>query len=527
MSDPKPQPTLRPASAPTSVTPLSTRGKLQQTYTSELVIALCGPIGSPIHEVGEKIKEVLDDKFAYGHCEVIRLSEFIRKYDPSGTPIPTDEHGKIKELIRRGDVLRKNKGPSVLVELAIGTKITKDREARKVGSGASNYEPARVCHIIDSVKNQEELELLRKVYRDMLYFVGVYSPIEIRQKNLERRGMSLPQIYELIDRDSWEELDHGQTVRDTFPQADFFLRIDNDSDSKLTERVSRFLEIILGTKIITPNKAEKAMYAAASAAGNSACLSRQVGAAITDATGEILATGWNDVPKFGGNLYGNDNETTSSEDLRCWNLEGGVCFNDREKKQTAEIVVTDLIAAGLVTPANRAKALEHVSKSSKLRSLIEFSRSVHAETHAIIVASQTAGERVKGGKLFCTTYPCHGCARLIIAAGIEEVYYIEPYRKSLATKLHSDALSENERDTQKVRILPYDGVAPNKYLKLFREVPGTRKDSSGKMEKVNPKAAYPRFDNSLESLPALEALVVQSLAEKELLEPNGNERQTA
>jgi len=159
--------------------------------------------------------------------------------------------------------------------------------------------------------------------------------------------------------------------------------------------------------------------------------------------------------------------------------------------------------------------------------LIEFSRSVHAEMHAIIVASQTAGERVRDGKLYCTTYPCHACARLIIAAGIKEVYYIEPYRKSLAIKLHSDAVSENEQDSQKVRILPYDGVAPSKYLKLFREVPGARKDETGKMVKANPKTAYPRFDNSLESLPALEALVVKSLKEKELLEPNGHEHQSA
>jgi deoxycytidylate deaminase len=525
MSDPKPQPLLKPTAATSSSTALTTRGKLQQTFTSELVIALCGPIGSPIHTAAERIQEVLRDKFDYQHCEIIRLSDFIKKYDPDGTPLPTDEHGKIKELIRRGDVLRQNKGLGVLVELAIGTVITKDRESRRLARKTTNYAPDRVCHIIDSVKNQEELELLRKVYRDMLYFVGVYSPLDIRTKNLEDRPMTPPQIYELIDKDSGEELDYGQTVRDTFPQSDFFLRIDNDSDSKITDRVTRFLQIILGTNIITPTKAERAMYAAASAAGNSACLSRQVGAAITDANGEILATGWNDVPKFGGNLYGNDNE---GDDLRCWNREGGICFNDREKKLTAELVVADLIAAELIKPEDRAKALVHVSKSSKLRSLIEFSRSVHAEMHAIIVASQTAGERVRGGKLYCTTYPCHACARLIIAAGIKEVYYIEPYRKSLAMKLHSDAVSENERDIQKVRILPYDGVAPSKYLKLFREVPGARKDdATGKMVKINPKTAYPRFDNSLESLPALEALVVKSLEEKELLEPNGHERQSA
>jgi len=524
MADPKPQAALVPSPTQGLAVTSSTREKLETTFTSELVIALCGPIGSPIHAVADKLKTVLATDFGYEQCEIIRLSDFIRKYSPEAS-IPDDEHGKIKELIRLGDVLRETKGRSVLVELAIGTKITKDREARKLEARAANYRPARVCHIIDSVKNQEELELLRKVYRDMLYFVGVFSPMEMRRKNLESRGMSLPQIYELIDKDSGEEKDHGQTIRDTFPNADFFLRIDSDTDTKIAERVTRFLHIIQGTKIITPTKAERAMYAAASAANNSACLSRQVGAAITDENGEILSTGWNDVPKFGGGLYGSD-ELLGNEDNRCWNIQGGTCFNDKEKQLTAEVVVSDLIEAELIKSVDREKAVKHVTKSSKLKSLIEFSRSVHAEMLAIIAGSQTAGQRVKGGKLYCTTYPCHACARLIIAAGIKEVYYIEPYRKSLALKLHSDAISETETDDKKVRILPYDGVAPNKYLKLFHEVPGTRK-SEGKMVRANPKEAYPRFDNSLESLPALEALVVKTLEEKELLEPNGHARQSA
>jgi deoxycytidylate deaminase len=42
------------------------------------------------------------------------------------------------------------------------------------------------------------------------------------------------------------------------------------------------------------------MFYARSAANNSSCLSRQVGASITDKNGNLISTGWNDVPKFGG-----------------------------------------------------------------------------------------------------------------------------------------------------------------------------------------------------------------------------------
>src|SRR5258708_1977741 len=101
----------------------------------------------------------------------------------------------------------------------------------------------------------------------MLYFFGVFSPLATRAKRLERQGMTSAEIYELIDQDSGEEFAHGQTVRDTFPEADFFLRIDADTDTQIKARVERFLHIILGTKLVTPAYSETAMYLAASAAG--------------------------------------------------------------------------------------------------------------------------------------------------------------------------------------------------------------------------------------------------------------------
>ena len=313
----------------------------------------------------------------------------------------------------------------------------------------------RVCHIIELIKNQEELDILRLVYRDMLYFVGVYAPLPARIKTLEKNGMAQAQIFDLVDQDSGEEVNYGQTVRRTFPQADFFLKIDTDTDTQIMTRVSRFLRLILGTQVSTPTAAETAMYAAASASGNSACLSRQVGAALTDRLGEVIALGWNDVPKFGGGLYGADpnDDPGSDRDKRCWNLGGGICFNDQEKKLIAERLISGLIEAKIIPATKRSEAVNNVIGDSKVGDLIEFSRSIHAEMQAILTGSQLGGDRVRGGKLYCTTYPCHSCARHIVAAGITEVYYIEPYRKSLATKLHDDAITEDELDQTKVRIL--------------------------------------------------------------------------
>jgi deoxycytidylate deaminase len=332
--------------------------------------------------------------------------------------------------------------------------------------------------------------------------------------------MKLAEVYELIDQDSGEEILHGQTVRQTFPQADFFLRVDSFVDQGIDSRVRRFLDVILNTDIITPTPEERAMFFAASAGTNSACLSRQVGAAVTDAAGEILAVGWNDVPKAGGGLYSSGID--SSGDHRCANLEGGVCFNDRHKGLMTAEIVDALIKEKVVNDGDRQKTID-VIKKSKIRDLIEFSRAIHAEMYAIISGSQKSGSRMVGGKLFCTTYPCHSCARHIIAAGIKEVYYIEPYRKSLATTLHSDDITEAEAETNKVRLLPFDGVAPSRYMELFSMGEDSRK-KNGKKSVVNPKEAQQKSEISLEALPVLEAAVVKILVERKLIDAHENEK---
>ena len=488
--------------------------QIESTHTSELVIALCGPIGSPLHRVANAIKTRLETDFAYDSCTILRLSEIIEQHSAKASA--TSAYSRTTDLIKKGDELRKQHGSSVLAELAV-SRIVLDRQKAKHHTGGERYVGRRVCHVVDSIKNQSELDILKLVYRDMLYFVGVYSPLPARVKALQNGGMSQPEIYNLIDQDSGEEFAHGQTVRDTFPHADFFLRIDSDTDTQIASRVERFLHLILGTKVLTPTYSETAMYMAASAAGNSACLSRQVGAALTDKGGEVIAVGWNDVPQFGGNLYMSDPRTdpNGEKDKRCWNLDGGICFNDQEKRLISELLVNKLAEEGFIAQKDKERAIEVIGKS-KVKDLIEFSRAVHAEMHAILLGSQLGGERAKGGKLFCTTYPCHSCARHIVAAGIKEVYYIEPYRKSLAIKLHGDSITEDEVENAKLRILPYDGVAPTRYLTLFR-VPSNSRKTNGKMLRIDPKKAGPRYNKTLEALPTLEALVVKGLQDKNLV----------
>ena len=136
--------------------------------------------------------------------------------------------------------------------------------------------------------------------------------------------------------------------------------------------------------------------------------------------------------------------------------------------------------------------------------------------HAIIQGAQRTGDLMKGGKLYCTTYPCHNCARHIIAAGIEEVYYIQPYEKSRCLELHGDAITDDEKESGKVKILMFDGVSPRRYIEFF-ELQKSRKNKDGLGTHLKSLAtAKPKSELSLAALPNLEQQAIHSLQGKNL-----------
>ncbi|AIR03008.1 CMP deaminase [Pluralibacter gergoviae] len=502
------------------------------SMTPELVIALCGPIGSPLHETAGHVCKLIEE-FSY-HAEIIRLSEIIRLNMPlvAASVDSHSRHAEIDSLIRGGDALRERYGNDILAKMAIA-KIGADRTfhygefddtpAEGLAADARKIASHRICHIIDSIKNSDELTLLRNIYGDALFAIGVFSPVETRKMNLEHsEELSASDIELLIDTDSGEEFSHGQSVRDTFPLCDYFLRVDDgvngpqgiNARSQIETSLQRLLSLLFRTAVVSPTLEESAMYAAASAARNSACLSRQVGASVTSSNGELLAIGWNDVPNSGGGLYGKlAVNGHKNPDARCYAKKGVKCHNDAEKRAIAGMIVSNLVSDKIIPQKKQWQAVEAMIKNTRLKDLIEFSRAVHAEMHAILTASRVAGERIVGGKIFVTTYPCHACARHIIAAGLQEVYYIEPYRKSLATRLHDDAMTEAQAaGDRRVRLIQFDGVAPRRYLDLFDS--GSRKAAGGVLKLSAKEIALPATNVSLRAIPRLEEVVVAEVKEK-------------
>jgi deoxycytidylate deaminase len=307
---------------------------------------------------------------------------------------------------------------------------------------------------------------------------------------------------------------HGQQVRDAFFHADYFL--DNTKSTKeglrLVADLERFCNLLVGKKLVRPTPTETGMFAAQSAALRSSCLSRQVGAALQNPYGRVISTGANEVPRAKGGVYAEEDEP----DGRCfawhWEKDGEKfrgCHNTRLKNKLRKDISAWLgkTLAGTLAELAHPKPKEGEGFDTALparqtaeanirgffnsfpdifsdmpgvKDLIEYSRSVHAEMNAILNAA-LQGLSPRDCVLFTTTFPCHNCARHLVAAGIAKVYYIEPFVKSLAAELHSDAIATDldEKNKRKMLIVPFTGVGPRMYEEYFAKRTHLKDDGSG------------------------------------------------
>jgi len=284
-------------------------------------------------------------------------------------------------------------------------------------------------------------------------------------------------------QDSKEALDrHGQNVRDAFPLGDVF--IDATSRDKCEAMVRRFVQLLFGHNQITPTHDEYGMYAAKSASLRSSDLSRQVGAAIFRPSGEIVTMGCNEVPKAGGGTYWPGQLHDERDFIQ------GYDPNERKKTELLVDLIDRLKKGGHLSdglmhvddPYDISKTLlsdesDYSLRESKAMDLLEFGRIIHAEMSAICDAARK-GAPIEGTTLYCTTFPCHICAKHIVAAGIQRVVYLEPYPKSYAAELHGDSIDVDPAErTHKVTFEAFIGVSPYRYRDLFEK--GKRKYTGG------------------------------------------------
>lgn len=445
---------------------------------AELYVGLIAPLGVDLGAVVQSLERALH---AVDYSpELIHLTELLTL---DGVPTG-DLFKRYEALIKAGNDLRRESVPDVFSYLAI-QEIVRNRSDKE-----QSVTDRRVT-IIRHLKRTEEVSLLKSVYGDNIIFLSCHAPRSVRVKYFsdkfasesrsKSRTLHESAALQLISKDEHEADDpNGQRLLETYARGDFV--VDCSTPQSLTNTMERFVQAFFGYPFISPNKEEYGAYMAYSASLRSADLSRQVGAAIFQSSGQVISLGCNEVPKFGGGTYW----TEDKNDARDFRL--GRDSNSKIKGDLIRDTLQHLLDSGWQAPEG-ANGTE--LDGAMINDLLEFGRVIHAEMNAICDASRF-GRPTEGATLYCTTFPCHMCARHIVAAGITRVIYLEPYHKSLTRELYADSIGFDDGiDTpvDKVIFSSFSGVTPIAFQTVFHKT--KRKDKMGNSISWSHETAYP------------------------------------
>lgn len=480
-------------------------------------MAIVSPVGTDI-DAFQKLFVNEVSSFGY-EVRPQRLSQ-IAKYHHTGTPFDErTEFARVNSYMDAGNSLRKLAKRGDVLALHAVAAIRKGRDEDQ---GEPQPIP-KVIHFLRSLKHPDEVEALRRVYGAGFFLIGLHATEAQQTHYLETRQRMTPaEAAELIrrDRDEHGEKDFGQHTRDTFTLADIFLRSEDAGP-----QLSRFLELIFGYPFWTPTLDEHAMFLAHAAALRSGQLARQVGAVVVSATGELISTGANDVPRFGGGLYWPEQD--GRPDYRDHHPHIAGDSNDRAIDGMIENILKaaldstapfqeDNFKAALQASGIDAAGSEHILKAARentaridfekfkrtlkggeVGDLTEYGRAVHAEMEALLACARV-GVSPRDGTLYTTTFPCHNCTKHLVDAGIRRVVYVEPYPKSKAGKLHNDSIAIDEDSVAKVQFQPFVGVAARRYFDVFSMrlsggLKSRRKKDNGDLADWTSATARPRL----------------------------------
>ncbi|MCT3958444.1 dCMP deaminase [Elizabethkingia anophelis] len=263
----------------------------------------------------------------------------------------------------------------------------------------------------------------------------------------------------------------------------------------------KLLALIHQPGIVTPTAIERTMQIAYNAKYNSGCISRQVGAVITDENYSVKSIGWNDVAQgqipcslrnikdlldnknqhhfsdFEIGKYRTKREDGLEESIDDLTYSDGETFKQKTSKITSSATLDNL------NGRNCSFCFKTFHNSFENEKNQVHTRSLHAEENAMLQISKYGGNKLKNGYLFTTASPCELCSKKAFQLGIKNIYFIDPY-PGIASKhtLKNGAKKENNPN-----LIMFQGALGKTFHKLYEPFM-SQKDELSILTSINPKA---------------------------------------
>jgi len=293
----------------------------------------------------------------------------------------------------------------------------------------THEQPTRIC--IDAIRNPYEAYYFKDLYK-CFYLVSVGTDDSERRSRLSNE-YNAHQLDSLDEREypekcGDEKMFYQQDIAKCLQISDIHLYNKAENNSRyglLTENLVKYIALMLHPGLVTPSRFERCMQIAFTAKFNSGCLSRQVGAVITDASGYVLAVGWNDAPR--GQIPCNLRSVQNY-------------FSDKDENTYSEFEMVDIDFNNALKAIKKEYEDSRINKQYSLPYCFKdiyngmkkdknqvYTRALHAEENAFLQIAKLGGQGIQGGKLFVTASPCELCSKKAYQLGIKEIYYIDPY----------------------------------------------------------------------------------------------------
>ncbi len=328
--------------------------------------------------------------------------------------------------------------------------------------------------VIDALRNPYEILFLRERY-SAFYVMSINTTEEERSKRLYKKSYSIDQVKECDKTEypikpSLRNIYLRQNIEHCNEISDIHLVNDPDANSKkpqgLTKQIAHYVSLILHPGLVPPFNEERTMQIAYTAKYNSGCLSRQVGAVITDEQFSIKSIGWNDVPEgqtpcILRNSYHVFRQR--ADEMAYSNYE----LNEEDFQLKLEEKIISKIGSSEESRLNGRHVpycfKDIYNDKEKGENNQVHTRSLHAEENAFLQISKHGGQGIKGGKLFTTASPCELCAKKAYQLGIKEIYYIDLYPG--ISKKH---ILENGRFRPVMKM--FSGAVGRAYIHLYQPI---------------------------------------------------------
>ena len=372
--------------------------------------------------------------------------------------------------------------------------------------------PTRI--VIDKIRNSLEAKYLKERY-SAFYFIGIHSAGDI--KSLIRK-----RIYKLYDKEEeikdsekfieWQidkllKLDSEERKGKDFEKGKFYapntsqcladaeIHMSNEEEFggnkpfffSMSEQWLKYAALIQHPGLITPSSEERCMVVAYTAKFNSGCLSRQVGAVITNQAHTIRSIGWNDVPY--GQIPCSLREFNQLMDLDGYPLKiVKYIYSDYETKEHKKLpdnlsfidhvklkyknlhkfvlpcnknILSNLYEGDLMKGIPDAYCFKTLQNEFEGEKNQVHTRSLHAEENAILQMAKYGGEALQNGIIYVTASPCELCCKKLYQIGVRKIVYIDEYpgisrENIIANGFHRPKLKQ------------FQGAYGTSYFKLYQ-----------------------------------------------------------